>query len=50
MESFRNYRVWARSKIDIQTIIKKAKARDAIALYNLANCYEIGEGVEKSEG
>ncbi|WP_455004839.1 tetratricopeptide repeat protein [Capnocytophaga gingivalis] len=35
-------------KIDIQTIMKKAKAGDAIAQYDLAGCYEVGEGVEKS--
>ena len=35
-------------KIDIQTIMKKAKVGDAIAQYDLAGCYEVGEGVEKS--
>ena len=51
MESlYRDDGIWTKNKIDIQTIIKKAKAGDAIAQYDLASCYEIGEGVEKSEG
>lgn len=36
-------------KLDIKTIIKEAEAGSAIAQYNLAGYYEIGEGVERSD-